>query len=91
MERIFAHIDQHLNEYVGWLEDLCRVPSLSSRGEGLLEAASNVSSHSKVLARASGAWTCPGDLPWSLARCPVPLPGPSSFTTTMTWCPGSPR
>ena len=42
MERVFEHIDRHLEEYIRWLEDLCRVPSISSRGEGLVNAASVV-------------------------------------------------
>lgn len=42
MEKVFAHIDHCLNDYLGWLEELCRVPSISSRGEDLLEAASKV-------------------------------------------------
>ncbi len=39
MQDIFAYIDQHLNDYVDQLVRLCRQPSVSAQGQGVVEAA----------------------------------------------------
>jgi acetylornithine deacetylase/succinyl-diaminopimelate desuccinylase-like protein len=39
MQDVFAYIDGHADQYVEWLRQLCRQPSIAAQGEGMMETA----------------------------------------------------
>jgi acetylornithine deacetylase/succinyl-diaminopimelate desuccinylase-like protein len=45
MEDISAYVDQHADEYIGWLQELLRQPSVAAQNLGMTETAAMVSRH----------------------------------------------
>lgn len=45
MEELYKYIEEHQNEYVEWLQDLCRIPSVAAQNRGMEEAAQKVLEH----------------------------------------------
>ncbi len=42
MDRVYQYIDGHIEDFVRELEDLCRQPSVSAEGMGLVEMTGHV-------------------------------------------------
>ncbi|TVY07096.1 M20/M25/M40 family metallo-hydrolase [Paenibacillus cremeus] len=42
MEQVYRYIEEHKDMYVSWLQELCRIPSVSTQDRGIEEASSMV-------------------------------------------------
>ena len=53
MERLFHYIDENKDLYIGWLQELCRIPSVAAQNRRMEEAANKVLHDLQVYTKAS--------------------------------------
>lgn len=49
MELVYRYIEEHQDLYVSWLQDLCKIPSVSTQNRGIEEASRMVAAHLQQL------------------------------------------
>ncbi|TLS38701.1 M20/M25/M40 family metallo-hydrolase [Pseudalkalibacillus caeni] len=47
MKDVYEYIDKHQDQYIEWLQELCRIPSVAAQNRGMQEAADKVAEYLK--------------------------------------------